>query len=212
MSFFIKLVISVLLGGLIGFERQSRGQYAGFRTQILVCLGSCLFTIVSIQSTTLSGNIADPGRIAAQIVTGIGFLGAGAILRQKELIRGLTTAATLWVVSAIGMTVGFGEYLIAGAATFVVLATLIIFKNMENAFFQTRYAHLQIVIKGVEEMDLKKLLKGKSIKILSSTLKLSMERGQIEQTFSLEYRDESQLRELFKVLKNDPNLMEFHIE
>jgi putative Mg2+ transporter-C (MgtC) family protein len=126
----LRLVFACGLGALIGFEREIRDREAGIRTHLLVSLGSALFTIVSAygfhEFLTGGGNIvrADPSRIAAQIVTGIGFLGAGAIIRQGLSIRGLTTAATLWVVAAIGMASGAGYYSGAVITTILVLIAL----------------------------------------------------------------------------------------
>jgi putative Mg2+ transporter-C (MgtC) family protein len=127
---FLRLLFACVLGGLIGFERELRDREAGIRTHLLVSLGSSLFTIVSAygfhEFLTNGGNIvrADPSRIAAQIVTGIGFLGAGAIIREGLSVRGLTTAATLWVVAAIGMACGAGYYWPAAAATVLTLVAL----------------------------------------------------------------------------------------
>lgn len=133
----VRLLVSMMLCGLIGAEREARGQVAGVRTHILVGVGATLFTLVSaygfedfigaIANRPGGGraiNPVDPTRIAAQIITGIGFLGAGAIIRQGFSVRGLTTAAALWMVAAIGMAVGIGYYLGAVAATAIVLVTL----------------------------------------------------------------------------------------
>jgi putative Mg2+ transporter-C (MgtC) family protein len=127
---FLRLLFACALGGAIGFERELRDREAGIRTHLLVSLGSALFTIVSAygfhEFLTGGGNIvrADPSRIAAQIVTGIGFLGAGAIIREGLSVRGLTTAATLWVVAAIGMACGAGYYWPAAASTALTLFAL----------------------------------------------------------------------------------------
>ena len=126
----LRLALAALLGGAVGVERELREREAGLRTHLLVALGSALFTIVSaygFDAFLRSGASvvrADPTRIAAQIVTGIGFLGAGAIIRQGLSIRGLTTAATLWVVAAIGLAVGAGYYSGALITTAVVLFSL----------------------------------------------------------------------------------------
>jgi putative Mg2+ transporter-C (MgtC) family protein len=127
---FLRLLFACALGGLIGFERELRDREAGIRTHLLVSLGSALFTIVSAygfhEFLTAGGDVvrADPSRIAAQIVTGIGFLGAGAIIREGLSVRGLTTAATLWVVAAIGMACGAGYYWPAAATTGLTLFAL----------------------------------------------------------------------------------------
>jgi len=125
-----RLAVAAGLGGAIGFERELREREAGLRTHILVCVGSALFTIVSaygFRDFLESGDQvirADPTRIAAQIVTGIGFLGAGAIIRQGLSVRGLTTAATLWVAAAIGIAAGAGYYSGAVVATVITIVAL----------------------------------------------------------------------------------------
>jgi putative Mg2+ transporter-C (MgtC) family protein len=126
----LRLALAAVLGGLIGAERELREREAGLRTHLLVAVGSALFTIVSaygFSSFVASGQAVvrtDPTRIAAQVVTGIGFLGAGAIIRQGLSVRGLTTAATLWVVAAIGMAAGAGYYSAAFITTAVVILSL----------------------------------------------------------------------------------------
>jgi putative Mg2+ transporter-C (MgtC) family protein len=115
----IKIVLSVFAGGLIGIEREFRDKAAGFRTLIFICAGACLFTILSAKLAQGS----DPNRIAANIVTGVGFLGAGVILRDGVRVIGLTTAATIWLTAAVGMGIGGGEYLISGT---MILAALIV--------------------------------------------------------------------------------------
>ena len=128
--FVVRLLAAVALGGLVGIERQTRGRAAGLRTNILVCLGSAAI-IVAFQKLSLELNIGaesvirmDPARVAAGVITGIGFLGAGTIVKSKNFERGLTTAASIWVVSAIGVTIGLGEYVIASVLTLLALVTL----------------------------------------------------------------------------------------
>ena len=123
------LVVAVLLGGAVGLEREVAGKPAGLRTNILICVGAALFTQLSI---TLAGATGDKGRIAAQIVTGVGFLGAGTILHGKGIVTGLTSAATIWLVAAIGVAVGAGEVYEAGAATLVVLVVLLVLGRVER--------------------------------------------------------------------------------
>jgi putative Mg2+ transporter-C (MgtC) family protein len=117
-----ELTLGILLGGLVGLEREFRGKPTGVRTTILICLGAVLFTRLS-QSTELGGQ--DPGRLAAQIITGVGFLGGGAILRTRAAITGLTSAATIWAVTAIGMSIGVGAYTDAVGITSLVLLVLV---------------------------------------------------------------------------------------
>ncbi len=119
----IKLLIALLIGAIIGAEREYRSKAAGFRTVILVTVGSCLFTIISL----MLGDGNNQGRIAANIVTGIGFLGAGAIYRDKISIRGLTTATTIWISAALGMAIGCGQFHLAFTVTTIVMVILLSF-------------------------------------------------------------------------------------
>jgi putative Mg2+ transporter-C (MgtC) family protein len=141
----VRLGVAAALTGAIGLERELRERAAGLRTHMLVGVGSALFTIVSaygwsdFEFSTRSGVVFDPTRIAAQIVTGIGFLGAGAIIRQGLAVRGLTTAASLWIVAAIGMAVGAGYYSAALIATGIVLVGLGPFRWLEGATTLTRF-------------------------------------------------------------------------
>jgi putative Mg2+ transporter-C (MgtC) family protein len=140
----VRLAVAVVLCGAIGLERESRDQVAGLRTHVLVGLGSALFTLVSAygfadiwDAREPGGGVrSDPTRIAAQIVSGIGFLGAGAIIRQGFNVRGLTTAAALWIVAAIGMAAGAGYYEAAVATTAIALPSLIVFRRVRPALMQ----------------------------------------------------------------------------
>lgn len=118
----IRLIVAMLLGGIVGLEREYRAKDAGFRTHFLVALGSALFTLVSIYGFT--EGVKDTSRVAAQVVSGIGFLGAGIIVFQKNVIRGLTTAAGLWVTAAIGMACGVGQFYMAVFVTALMLIGL----------------------------------------------------------------------------------------
>ena len=120
---------AALLGAALGFERETRQKDAGLRTNILISVGAALFTLMSIE---ISGPSGDPGRIAAQIVTGIGFLGAGAIIRTDSGIQGLTTAATVWVNAAVGVAAGGGQYHLAFIATGITLAALLVLHPIER--------------------------------------------------------------------------------
>lgn len=125
-----RLVTAALLGAILGLEREWKNKEAGLRTNILITIGSALFTLMSIELT--DGKTGDTSRVAAQIVTGIGFLGAGAIMRTNGGIQGLTTAATIWVNAAIGIAVGGGEYHLAFIATAVTLGVLLLLPRLET--------------------------------------------------------------------------------
>ena len=122
----LRLVLSCIMGGIIGYERQMRHKSAGLRTNMLVALGACLIMLLSqaLYDNVEGKTIADPARLAAQVVSGIGFLGAGAIMKEGLTVTGLTTAATLWVVAGVGLAVGAGFYLGAGVTTGVVFLIL----------------------------------------------------------------------------------------
>ena len=129
----VKLGLAVLLGGIIGFEREISGKPAGLRTNILICIGAALLMDVSIHIGIADGKrIGDPGRIAAQIVSGVGFLGAGTIMQSQGMVTGLTSAATIWVVAAIGMTIGAGLYVEGIGAGLLVTFVLAGLGNLEH--------------------------------------------------------------------------------
>jgi putative Mg2+ transporter-C (MgtC) family protein len=134
----IPLLLAALLGGTVGFERESTGRPAGLRTHILVCVGSALTMLVSMEMYRMTLGIvnADPGRIAAQVISGIGFLGAGTIMREGANIRGLTTAASLWVVAAVGLAVGAQLYMPAVLSVIIILVTLRTLSELEKRFIK----------------------------------------------------------------------------
>ncbi|MFH1395704.1 MAG: MgtC/SapB family protein [Candidatus Omnitrophota bacterium] len=148
LTLLIRILVSALLGGLIGVERELHGCAAGLRTHILVCMGSTLFMMTSIIVAVDYGHLGDtdPSRIAAGVVTGIGFLGAGAIIRYGASIRGLTTAASIWAVSAIGLAVGSALYEAAGITTIVTLAILILSRLEERMALKRHGKKLKIIL------------------------------------------------------------------
>ncbi len=126
----LRLILAIVFGGIIGMERQVSGKPAGLRTNVLICFGAAIFTIISEKMA--AGQTDSITRIAAQIVTGVGFLGAGAIIRDRAGIHGLTTAATIWLVSSIGMACGAGFYYIAFVSTLFAILVLIGLKSLEK--------------------------------------------------------------------------------
>lgn len=125
-----RLLTAALLGALLGCEREMRHKSAGLRTNVLIAVGAAIFTMMSHEIAATAG--ADPGRMASQIVTGIGFLGAGAIIRTSSGVQGLTTAATIWVNAAVGAAAGGGEYQIAFVATAITLLALLVLPPIER--------------------------------------------------------------------------------
>ena len=146
----LRLALGFLAGAIIGFERSSKHQVAGLRTHILISTGATLLMLLSIYLPEHYNPLrtSDPGRIAAQVVSGIGFLGAGAIIRLGNNVRGLTTAASLWFVAAVGLTIGAGMYLISGIAIMLGLIALVFLHTFERKLFPTnRYKLMEIFYK-----------------------------------------------------------------
>jgi len=133
---FISVILAVILGAAVGLEREFSGKSAGLRTNILICLGAAVFTIISREMGGNSGG--SPTRIAAQIVTGVGFLGAGAIIRDRGGVYGLTTAATIWLVASVGMACGAHFYKLAGITTLVAILVLIGLGQVEGPLARHR--------------------------------------------------------------------------
>jgi len=151
-----RILVSILIGGLIGVEREYRDKTAGFRTIIFICVGATLFTILS----TKLGGSNGAYRIAANIVSGIGFLGAGVILRAGGHIVGLTTASTIWLTAAIGMGIGSGQYFLCGTITLIILIILWLFPRFEDFIDRARETHTYEI---KCDLDLKKAGELKSL-------------------------------------------------
>ena len=154
----IEIVTGLFLGGLVGYDREQKMKNAGIKTNILICIGATLYTAISMVMQKQYGSDIDPTRIVAQIVSGIGFLGAGAIMQDKGNIIGLTTAATIWVVAAIGVTIGFGYPVIATIFTLTILSVLKLLGPIYQGFESTknhRYFHIEVLSHG----DIKNLVK-----------------------------------------------------
>lgn len=134
----IRLILSVVCGGIVGYQRETLERPAGLRTHVLVCLGATLVMLVSIYPFSKYSPQADPSRIASQVVVGIGFLGAGTIIRQGSIIRGLTTAASLWVIAAVGLAIGVGFYMPAAVATVLIFLALTLLSRFEKRVIGTK--------------------------------------------------------------------------
>lgn len=145
-----RLLLAVAVGGIIGAEREYRSKSAGFRTMILICLGSFLFTTFS---KLIVGGSAD--RIASNIVTGIGFLGAGVIFKSENRVNGITTAATIWAVAALGMGIADGVYMVVLIATFIILAALLLLTRLEEVIDRINQSHTYRIVSIYREDLLK---------------------------------------------------------
>lgn len=205
----VRLLVTVALCGVIGFEREIRDHSAGFRTHILLGIGAALFTLVSAygfepftavaaQSGGRGGVVFDPTRIAAQVVTGIGFLGAGAIIRQGIDVRGLTTAASLWATAAIGMAVGAGYYLGAGATTAIVIAALYLLRKVRSLLvprLRTEFGVLDLTLSeaGADVSRVTEILDDRGIQVRS--LNAEMEEGRARYTIQVRIPPSSDVQE-----------------
>lgn len=190
LELFLRLTLSCVLGGIIGYERQSRRKSAGLRTNILVCLGSCL---IMVMSTELYQGVegrtnADPARLAAQVVSGIGFLGAGAIMKEGLTVTGLTTAACLWVVAGVGLAVGAGYYSAALFATALVFCTLGALSKLDE--WVAHEKHLSMVIQTMDRpgqlMRINTCLESMKLRIRGIRTKGSEDEGREKDTLYIE--------------------------
>lgn len=154
----VQLALAVILSAVLGLEREHRGRAAGLRTLILVCLGATVVMIVAQRISAMPGDRpdvirVDPGRIPAGIVTGIGFLGGGVILKLDTVIRGVTTAATIWFVAALGIVIGHGDYALAVGSTLVALFVLTLLKYPERLIESRVYRNVELTVAGRETAD-----------------------------------------------------------
>lgn len=181
----VKLLFSMVAGGIVGINREQNKQPAGFRTHILICVGATLLMIVSIYIPQVYFDFknGDPGRIAAQVVSGIGFLGAGAIIRLGTNIRGLTTAASIWLISGVGLCIGAGLYLIAALTVVISLFTLIVLDKIENRLFpQIQLKTFEIIFshENIPEGEITELLKKAHIGISDFSISITPGHSEIK--------------------------------
>jgi putative Mg2+ transporter-C (MgtC) family protein len=204
----IQIGLAILLGGIIGLERELRGRAAGFRTMILVCLGSSLVMMVSSGMTGELGEgggqlvRVDPGRIAAGIVTGIGFLGAGVVVKLGDVIRGVTTAATIWFVAGIGIAIGDRRYALAVTATLTALAVLVLLQFVEKRLKSHAYRVVTVTAAAERSasvlVEVRRLLDERRMRLME--LKASEHVEQHQSTMVLHVRTE-QLHQAHDVVR-----------
>jgi putative Mg2+ transporter-C (MgtC) family protein len=215
----IRLLLAILLGGAIGLERESRGRPAGLRTHILVCLGATIIMIASTRMAELSQALSptsriqvDPGRIAAGIVTGIGFLGAGAIIRIGDLVRGLTTAGCIWFVAALGITVGQGLYALAIVSTMLALIVLLALTQVERRIQPVVYRAIVVVTAFAQgdslERSCQALLAERQIRVQDILHRLSVAEDRAEITFKISVRHHLQGGEVLRSISALPGVTE----
>jgi putative Mg2+ transporter-C (MgtC) family protein len=216
----IRMAVALGAGGLIGLERSHRGRPAGFRTHALVCLASSVLMLLTayeshwLPEDTAARLVLDPTRMAQGIMTGIGFVGAGAIIKEGFTVRGLTTAASIWVTAALGILIGVGFYFAAGIGTVLVLGTLSAFRWIEArlptetyALFMVRFARDA----AISEDALRALVKGHGFSLHNLSYRLHSDAAQMEYRMVLRTMDAGNARALAEKLKGDPTVLDFRI-
>jgi putative Mg2+ transporter-C (MgtC) family protein len=210
LAILLKLFLSALAGGLIGLEREKRGRPAGLRTNLLVSVGACTVMIISETFFLKYGAYnaqsllrLDPSRTAAQIVTGIGFLGAGVILKEGATVRGLTTAATLWVVAGLGMAFGMGFYSLGALSTISVLVGLLFLKRLDMNIKKDRYLFLAVTAIRRDSLydDLRQLVDERGLRISEVSSQVDLEKNEIFLKMVLKQRQDNIGRELSRAIE-----------
>jgi putative Mg2+ transporter-C (MgtC) family protein len=207
----LRILVAMGLGALIGWERERRGQPAGLRTHIILCIGSALAMILSIN---LAYPNNDPARLAAQVITGIGFLGAGAIFRYGTGVKGLTTATSLWTMGIIGLACGMGMFLVAAGTTILLLFVLYWVEKLEIRYIHQAVNFNVVVVaanrKGLLK-DLKKILSEPPRSISSTQITRDMVEDVVEITFNIRSTDEDQADDLVSRLSAVKNIKKIEI-
>lgn len=220
LTILIHLGTALLAGALIGLERTFHGRPAGFRTHALVCLASSLLMLLTVYQEQWGGMLSaetvrlDPTRMAQGIMTGIGFLGAGVIFKEGLSVRGLTTAASIWITAAIGILMGAGFYFPAVLATVAVLGTLSVFRWIEMHIPTEFYAHHTIKFRRdavIAEEELRKLIRSQGFSIANMSYRLSDEGRSFEYRMVIRTTRRKDLARLAESLRALPELTEFRI-
>jgi putative Mg2+ transporter-C (MgtC) family protein len=216
----LHLVLALVAGGLIGLERSYHGRPAGFRTHTLVCTASSLLMVLAAYQWEMFPNApletvrVDPTRMAQGIMTGIGFLGAGVIVKEGLTVRGLTTAASIWITAAIGILVGVGFYFPAAVATFLTLGTLALFRWFEMIMPALYYARLEVRFRRGEappEHELRALIEGRGFSVANLSYALTEDGGTFGYAMTVRTRQRGDTRRLAEALAAAPAVREFRL-
>jgi putative Mg2+ transporter-C (MgtC) family protein len=215
-----RLLVALVFGGLVGMERSYHGRPAGFRTHTLVCLASAVLMLVTVYegqwfaSRVVERVTVDPTRMAQGIMTGIGFLGAGVIMKEGLSVRGLTTAASIWITAAIGILVGIGFYFPAGLAAALTLCTLSGFRWIETKIPTQQYAQLVVRFareSAMPETELRELVKSLAFSIANLHYRLADDGRNFEYRMMIRTQISDNLRHLSESLMHIPTVQEFRI-
>jgi putative Mg2+ transporter-C (MgtC) family protein len=216
----LRLIAALIIGGLIGLERSYHGRPAGFRTHALVCLSTSLLMLVTVYETrwfpvsSQARTVLDPTRLAQGIMTGIGFLGAGTILKEGLSVRGLTTAASIWITAAIGILVGIGFYFPAVVATLLTFGTLSLFRWIEDRIPVQFYAHFVVRFgrdDALPEPEMRKLLKEHAFTIANLNYRLDVESNYFEYRMVIRTSRSQNASKLSDTLSSLPSVKEFRL-
>jgi putative Mg2+ transporter-C (MgtC) family protein len=216
----VRLTAALLIGGLIGLERSYHGRPAGFRTHMLVCLSTSLLMLVTVYETRWIATISDgrisldPTRMAQGIMTGIGFLGAGTIMKEGLSVRGLTTAASIWITAAIGILVGIGFYFPAGLATVLTLGTLSVFRWVESRIPAEFYAQFLVRFArndAMPEAEMRRLLTDHGFTIANLNYRLDVNLDFFEYGMVIRTNRPDNVSKLTEALKKINSLKEFRV-
>ena len=201
-----KLILSMILGAIIGIERRRKGQIAGLRTFALISMGATLAMLISIYIPQVYFGLknGDPGRIAAQVVSGVGFLGAGAIIQMKGSVRGLTTAAGIWMAACIGLAVGAGMYLISIIATLLIIFILVNIERIEmrhNFMWESKI--IRVKVRGILEnmQAVRDIIESNDVHISDEYMKFDYEDGHTIVNFMVRSKSNVDVPALFKAIK-----------
>lgn len=217
-----RLVLALVLGGMVGIERERKNQPAGFRTHVVLCVGSALMMLTSIHMAEEfnSGEpgtqrVTDPSRIAAQVVSGVGFLGGGAILRMGVTIRGLTTAASLWSTSGIGLAAGCGYYYGAVLMTVLMLTTLSVLSSLENLLFRSKSMRtLLVAARDIPGLigAVERVLTREGIKVLNLRVTKGSPEGTVDLVATVDTPRDANLNKVVKELVAIPDITEVDMQ
>lgn len=213
----IRLAVAAFLGACIGLERERRNQPAGLRTHMILTIGAALAMIISINLATQHRSSVpngDPSRLAAQVISGIGFLGAGAILRFGASIKGLTTATSLWTAAIIGLATGAGHFLVAAACTALILITLTVISQFEKKWLVeilTREIHIRARDREHLMDDIQKLFNAHSIELKSVCISKNVESNEIEIVAVVNISDKTDLAQLMEIFSQFKEIKTYEI-
>jgi len=216
-----QLALAAALGGAVGLEREYHGRAAGFRTHLLVCVGACLVMILSIHFERVFGRLSgqgavrvDPARLAYSVMGGIGFLGAGAIIKSGITIRGLTTAASLWCIAAIGLACGFATYALALFTAALVLFSLLVLNSIERRIEGHWYKMIRVTCENRpdEIEDIGRLLESENVRILDVDFDYNGKDQTVTITYSVRFRDRSMAPRIYRLLSARAGLSSVRVD